>query len=69
MVPTYIQLSKQSRKPATKRGPRINLRFRNLREIADVRRVAKRKRLSMNTYIITEILALARQHLSMDERT
>lgn len=50
------------RKPASRRGPKINLRFRNRKELVDIRRVAKRKKLSVNTYILTEVLAQARNH-------
>ena len=56
--------SNTDRKNATRKGPKINLRFRNKREVEDVRRVAKRMGMSINTYILTEVLAQARNHLS-----
>lgn len=52
------------RKTATRKGPKINLRFRNKREVEDIRKVAKRVGMSINTYILTEVLAQARNYLS-----
>jgi hypothetical protein len=51
-------------KAAPRRGPSHVLRFRNQREKWDVRRAAKDKGLSVNTYILTEVLAQARNYLS-----
>jgi uncharacterized protein (DUF1778 family) len=42
----------------------MNLRFRNRREMQDIRRAATDKGMSMNTYILTEVLAQAREYLS-----
>ena len=55
---------KDSPKKAPRDGPATVLRFRTLREMTDVRRVARDKGISMNTYILTEILAHARSYLS-----
>lgn len=52
------------RKPAGRKGPKINLRFRTVRELADIKRAAREKDLSVNTYILTEVLAQARNYLS-----
>jgi hypothetical protein len=51
-------------KVATRKGPKHLLRFRNAREKWDVQKVARDKGLSVNTYILTEVVAQARAHLS-----
>jgi len=45
-------------------GPAIMVRFRTKSELNDVRRVAKDKGVSMNTYIMTVTLAEARNYLA-----
>ncbi|WP_460997169.1 hypothetical protein, partial [Staphylococcus aureus] len=52
----------QSKPPrrAPGKGPSIMVRFRTKGELKDVRRAAKDKGLSMNTYILTEVLSTAR---------
>jgi uncharacterized protein (DUF1778 family) len=56
--------SKQQAKRARADGPKINLRFRTRKELEDVRRAAREKGLSVNTYVLTEVLAQARNYLS-----
>jgi len=51
-------------KVATRKGPKIMLRFRTQREIGDVRRAARMKEMSMNTYILTEVLSAARNFIT-----
>jgi hypothetical protein len=51
-------------KPARRQGPKHLLRFRNHREKWDIQKVARDKGLSVNTYILTEVLAQARNYLS-----
>jgi len=51
-------------KPARRIGPKHLLRFRNTREKWDVQKAARDKGLSVNTYILTEVLAQAREYLS-----
>ena len=55
---------KITRRRAKADGPAMNLRFRNRREMQDIRRAATDKGMSMNTYILTEVLAQAREYLS-----
>jgi hypothetical protein len=59
-----ISDAKNGPKAAPRRGPSHVLRFRNQREKWDVRRAARDKGLSVNTYILTEVLAQARNYLS-----
>jgi uncharacterized protein (DUF1778 family) len=59
-----IPMNEIKPKPAKRTDPGLRLRFRSKRELNDVRRAAKAKGLSLNTFILTVALTEARNYLS-----